>query len=596
MMNLGYYYGETGDIEKQKNLYLEGLDIISEVGSKYEIAEVLNNVGYLYGQLGDKVTQRKYYQQSLELKNEIGDREGYALTLYNIALLDYNSGQISTAIESLFEALAIQDSVNKKNDVASTLNALGYIYGQQGDIKKQMEMYLKSLENFREVDDQNGIALAYNNIASIYKKEKKYDSALIFFNDCLSICEEFEMTEGEGNALNNIGNVLESQGKIVEAQNYYQRSLKIREQSADLIGLINSYLTIGRLSFKSGDYQYAKSMAILALDKSSQIGFVDELKHSTELLYKSQEALGEYKEGLQTHKKFIVLRDSLNNIETQKTKIEQDLKYEYEKKEALASLGFAKEKEISRVNQKRQGLIIWTVTIGLIVIAFFSIIIFYRLRESTKQKKIIEIKNNENELLLGEIHHRVKNNLQVISSLLSLQERNTTDPKTKTAILEGKERVASMGLIHKMLYQKNNFSGINMNEYIDNLILGLLSSYGKNKEDFDLKYDIENINLDVDSAIPLGLIINELVVNSFKHAFDLTSKPKLNINLKEIDKHLVLSIQDNGKGSKKNVQTSNSFGMKLITSLARQLSGTLEIIEKEGLCFLVTVSDYKVSS
>jgi len=158
----------------------------------------------------------------------------------------------------------------------------------------------------------------------------------------------------------------------------------------------------------------------------------------------------------------------------------------------------------------------------LILIVAFSAIIAFRLRVSNAQKQIIQNKNKENELLLGEIHHRVKNNLQVISSLLSLQERNITDETAKAAIMDGKERVQSMGLIHKMLYQQNNFSEINMSEYIEKLISGLLESFGKRSEDFELNYDIKDVNLDVDTAIPLGLIINELVVNALKHAYTVT--------------------------------------------------------------------------
>jgi len=206
---------------------------------------------------------------------------------------------------------------------------------------------------------------------------------------------------------------------------------------------------------------------------------------------------------------------------------------------------------------------------------------------------LIEEKNTENELLLGEIHHRVKNNLQVISSLLSLQERNITDKTAKAAILEGKERVQSMGLIHKLLYQENNFAGIDMNDYVQKLVDGLLDSFGVSKEEMELDIDFSKIELDVDTAVPIGLMINELVINSLKYAFEGTEKPKLTVKIEEKNQQLILQVEDNGNGDVESILKAKSFGMKLIRSLSRQINGVLEIEKHIGLCFKISINDYK---
>ena len=197
-------------------------------------------------------------------------------------------------------------------------------------------------------------------------------------------------------------------------------------------------------------------------------------------------------------------------------------------------------------------------------------------------------------MLLGEIHHRVKNNLQVISSLLSLQERSIDDVSAKAAILEGKERVKSMGLIHKMLYQNDNYAGVEMDDYAQQLISSLLDSFGMNGSKIKLDINFSKLKLDVDTAIPVGLIINELVINSLKYAYDKTASPQLKVNLTETSAELLLEVADNGSGSANALINSKSFGMKLIKSLSRQLGGSLSITENEGISIKINITDYKL--
>lgn len=230
----------------------------------------------------------------------------------------------------------------------------------------------------------------------------------------------------------------------------------------------------------------------------------------------------------------------------------------------------------------------------LILIIGFSAFIANRLKLSNKQKIIIEQKNKENELLLGEIHHRVKNNLQVISSLLSLQERSIDDVATKSAIAEGKERVKSMGLIHKMLYQNDNYSGVEMDNYGRELIKGLIDSFGIKATDIDVNLNFSRLKLDVDTAIPVGLIINELVINTLKYAFEKTNSPTINVSLIKQAENLILEVSDNGTGKVSDLENSKSFGMKLINSLAKQLGGKLVISDESGLHFKISISHYKL--
>ena len=191
----------------------------------------------------------------------------------------------------------------------------------------------------------------------------------------------------------------------------------------------------------------------------------------------------------------------------------------------------------------------------------------------------------EKEVLLKEIHHRVKNNMAIVSSLLQLQSQYVKDEDLKRIFSESRNRIAAMALVHEKLYQSKDFIEINLKEYIQTLIDNLFSSYNINKESIRLVTDIDNIHLDIDRLIPCGLILNELITNSLKHAFQEREGGEIRIAFKtDVDK-VVFSVSDNGRGLPEGVDFGNpqTLGLKLISSLARQLRGDIKHNGREGL-------------
>ena len=199
----------------------------------------------------------------------------------------------------------------------------------------------------------------------------------------------------------------------------------------------------------------------------------------------------------------------------------------------------------------------------------------------------------EKEILLKEIHHRVKNNLQVISSLLSLQGRQTDNPEIEAAIRESKDRVKSMSLIHQSLYQKDNLTGIEIKDYFEKLFRSLFDSYNIRREDIKLDMEIDDLMLDVDTVIPIGLVVNELVSNALKHAFP-SGQGLVNVSLKEVNDSLVLKVFDNGKGisNAHEISNSDSFGYKLIRSFKRKMKGELDIRSDKGTQVSMVINRY----
>ena len=199
---------------------------------------------------------------------------------------------------------------------------------------------------------------------------------------------------------------------------------------------------------------------------------------------------------------------------------------------------------------------------------------------NTAQASLVA-RNAENELLLKEIHHRVKNNLEVVSSLLELQSSQIDDPHTKDAMLASQNRVHSIGIVHQKLYQGENLGAIEMKDYFINLSESILDSFSANKR-VQVECAMGRLNVDIDTAVPLGLIVNELLTNTIKYAFPEGRSGKVQIKLEQgANGNLQMLVSDNGVGKSGTIK-GTGFGGQLISLLTRQLGGTIKEDNNNG--------------
>ena len=232
--------------------------------------------------------------------------------------------------------------------------------------------------------------------------------------------------------------------------------------------------------------------------------------------------------------------------------------------------------------------------IGILANAFNNMINRINISQRDLQEKIKEIseKNSllqnslhEKDILIREVHHRVKNNLQVISSLLTLQANKLNEPNVTEAFKESQNRIRSMALIHEKLYKTSNFARLEMEEYINQLIEYLFNSYNISSSKIETSVEIDNISVTIDIAIALGLIINETVTNSLKHAFNFNGEGKISISLKGCeDNSYALTIKDSGAGFPDdfNFEKSDTLGLLLVNTLVEQLDGKVEFYTNRG--------------
>ena len=312
----------------------------------------------------------------------------------------------------------------------------------------------------------------------------------------------------------------------------------------------------------------------------NQHEFIDLLSSSAKALV----AHGFYEQGITYKNSQIELVKNIYSKDLSKTLAT------YKTKNALIE----KELEITHEKDRAKFFIIIAVLIGLFFLVSLFILRKIKRQSAELSKKNVLINNTlkEKELLVKEVHHRVKNNFQIVSSLLELQSKGIEDEKALALANEGKNRVKSMALIHQKLYQDK--SGlVNFDEYIQLLVKELGSLY-RSKNKIKTNISSKNMKFDVDTAIPLGLIINELITNSYKYAFGESKENELLISInKEVNEDFKLVVEDNGPGISEDfdIKKAKSLGLRLVNRLVKQLHGKLNVTNKNGTRFEIFFKD-----
>lgn len=314
---------------------------------------------------------------------------------------------------------------------------------------------------------------------------------------------------------------------------------------------------------------------------------------------------GLFRESSSHYEKFIKLNDSLNKQLLKQTSA--DFKLE------LALMDQKNEVEMLKLESKthkaelksRKLQLYFTLGLSILLILILTILLInYRNKTSLNQsllEKNFEIQKrgvqlesalHEKNLMLKEMHHRVKNNLQLVQSLLRLQAAEVKDPIVSLAFSESINRLSSMSLIHQNLYQQEKFKFIEFKSYLQSLVDHLQDSFHNSHENVTVKVDAEELDISIDNAIPSGLILNELISNAFQHAFKNTKEGKIKVSISKTKNLVSFQVHDNGDGLSDDFSLENdSFGTTLIKMLVQQIQGKIEFANKTGAFFKVTFED-----
>jgi len=550
-------------------------------------AGALNNFGMAYYIKEDFPKALGYFLKSIKLSKELNYQKGLAGAYHNLAFLYSDQGKISKALEYYYKSLKITETIGDKKKIATSLNNIGILYTNQGNIRKAIEYYHKSLLIKEELGDQIDIASTIYNIASLYQKNDSIPKALEYYKRSLKIFEDLNYKRGIANSLGKMGMILEIEGNNPKALENYNECIKIFEQIENHKGVAKYSYRIGSIYYQQLNIKEAKKYAKQSIDEAQQLGFPDQIKDAAELLSKISQYENNWKESFKMERLFITMRDSIRNVNTEKDVIRQQASYEIEQKEQEILL-LSTQNEVQQLKLDRNKILIISFSIGL-GLALILVVVTYRGYKKKqvvnklleKQKEEITKKNEEKKAMLQEIHHRVKNNLQVVNSLLKFQSREIEDEKVVSMFKEAQSRVVSMALLHEKMYRSEDLQHINIKEHITLLVTDLVNSYEVGKK-IKLDIVIQEANIGLRTLVPLGLIINEMITNSLKYAFKDRDKGTITVHLKQLDAKLQeLIIGDNGVGYAPE-KKHEGLGTKLIQIFVKQLNGTMTKLDHSG--------------
>ncbi len=551
------------DYKQSLNYYSIAYDLIKQTDSINLISDVLNNMGVAHDFLGEYDDAIRYYDIAINLNTEHNNKAGLAMTINNIGALYFFWGKYDLALENY-------------------LNALKY------DI---------------ELGNKESEAGSYENIAIIYKNKKQYKKAADYYNKALKINEELGLANNIGRNYNNIGNLYMVQQDYPKAIEYALKAMDIQKKLQDKEGRIYSNNNLGTCYYKLKNYKKAEQHFLEALELAKKYNLAVQVQYSQEALSNLYTVMGRYQEANVFLRDYYQLKDSMFTETKHQQMMELEEKYQVEKgKREIETLNAANTKQQLEIEAQKSERNLW---IGISALGFVFVMIFiYFYLNKKKLSEELGVRNElikkavgEKDVLLREIHHRVKNNLQIITSLLNMQSRFLDDEKSKAIVEESKDRIKSMSLIHQKLYQEDNLTGIEAEAYFKELIESLCHSYGLNDSKAVRHINIENLLLDVDTAIPLGLIINEVVSNAFKYGVDKEQGYFLFDLKKTQDNEIHIVIRDKGPGIPEgfDMTKSKSYGMKLIQSLAKKLRAEIQFINNNGLEVRMIVKRYKLA-
>lgn len=582
------YALEAIRLSKKLNMAVSGGEAFKIAGVAYDIKGNMDSCLWYLNKAKNIFTEQK---QTTLLANTISD----------IALAYYFRGIYEISLRNHFEALKLREASGDKSLISKSYNNIGLIYRARKDYNNAINYYFMSLAIKQELRDSAGQLNSLMNIGSSYQYQRKYDSALLYGHQTLQLSRLIKKPKDEVNSLANLAVAYIGLQQWTQAESYLNDAMQQATTNGFKEPFYGIYEGLGNVMLNKKDYRKAIEWFNKGVLLASEGKRREMLANYYENLAECYEKTADYNLAYNFIKNSEAIRDSLLNEENSRQVNEMNAIYETSKKEetidVLSKEGKQKEAALIRSKRERNYFII-----AAVLFLALAGVAFYAYRDNRKKKEllnrqnlIIETSLKEKETLLREIHHRVKNNLQIISGLLTLQSRQIENPEAQEAVREGRNRVKSMALIHQKLYQQDNLTGVKMREYLYDLVSSIQQTFKDNQTTIKASIECDDLNLDVDTAIPLGLIINELITNCYKYAFTGRNNGSIMIRLEEKEaKKLVLEVRDNGAGLPRDfdINGTRSFGMKLIQSLAAKLEATIDTYSENGTVFMLHISNY----
>ena len=506
----------------------------------------------------------------------------YSNAINNFGVVHASKGNLALSLDFFYQSLTVREKIQDTIGISESYINIGSIYHTQGNMIKDVEFNNKALIIAEKLNLKKSLVTIYNNLGVSYSKQLNNVKALEFHKKSLAINKELKSAIGIASSLSQIGRVYKNNGDLEEGLSYLQESLKVIEEYGYQAGVISVLTDIASVYLEQDNTHLAKITAAKAMKVALKYGDPERIMETSYVLSSIYKKNANWKNAFEMQEMYFKMRDSIQNNEIEKNLIQQQSKYDLEKKEQeIRIMSVQSEMQELKLNKNRALVVFFSIALGLALILIFLAYKAYKNKQ--RLNALLYEQNEEKKVMLQEIHHRVKNNLQVVNSLLRYQSRDIVDKKVLGMFEKAQKRVLSMAMLHEKMYSSENLKHIDVKEHFTLLIEDLVKNYAIEKK-ISLDIEIDEVDMGIETLTPLGLIINELISNSLKYAFDDSDKGIIMVHLKRLNAKYELIIGDNGVGFTPNNE-SVGLGTKLIQIFTKQLNGTIEKLEQPGTVY-----------
>ncbi len=488
------------------------------------------------------------------------------------------TGTGDLGLDYLFSAKEIADKIDDDRIKLEIASDISNLFHRQGQLEESLKYQEICHELSIQIGDSSEACVLINNMGVIQSELGNHFQAIQSLTYGYHIATEVGDKKLQGMCLNNLGGSLGHLAEFDSAMVKLNRALILFREIKDheWEGLTLAKLAKVYGSSNDPDHNLVLDYGEAALRIGDSLENMDIQRRALNVLHVTYDRLGQHDKAYVAYQRYekvkAVLRGESQKIEA----VQRQAQYEIEKQSAIERDRAKQQVAIAEANEQKKEILNYALIAGSFFLLLFIVLIIHRLRVVKKQKHLIERQNEERKLLLKEIHHRIKNNFQVVSSLLRLQANEENNKKIAQAFDDAVLRIQSMASVHELIYKQEMFEALDIRSYLDRLVGSIQSYSTDDRVSISVDTNIEKLN--IKTLVPIGITINELVTNSLKYAFNETSeeKPEIQLSLTD-DKQsgFKLMYRDNGSGFNQ-ARSNESFGIELIETVIEQIDGTME--------------------
>lgn len=536
-----------------------------------------------------------YAREYLELAEDLHDEARIAKGHAELGLCLSMTGDHDEALPHYLFALQWYEANGDRGQAASMHNSIAEVYKADARYELALAELRTAHAGFQAVHDTMWIAFTAESMASTFEELGMRDSAFAWFDRTAALMEAVGSPQHAAMVRFRQSTMIDAWGNDSLMRAMQEQALAMLGPAHDLHGraiiLIGLGGTLDRMGIAAEAEQHLREALLL----STRGGFKAQLSEAHGALAAFYRRRQQPDSALVHYTAYMQWHDSLYNEERSARIAEVQARFDDARKDAELE-----HRNALIAGQRTQKTIYAGAALVLAIVALALVIGYRRDRRHARalgqRNAAVESALKEKELLLRELNHRVKNNMQTVGSLLRLQARNVTDEGTRRALQEAMMRVKSLALVHQDLYTGTALTSVSMDQYVSKLAQGLVRSHGL-QERVDLRIDVDPVKLEVDSAVPIGLILNELITNALKHAFPNGAGGMIAVSLKEQEEVLLLEVRDDGVGydpdrGSGNAADQHLSGAGIVGTFAESLNAEWTVINEGGTTVRFAVRNF----